>query len=933
MQGPSTILIADDDRGVHDLFSFVLPPPDYRLLFADNGNEAVAAAFEQVPDLVLLDVVMPKMDGFEVCRRLRSDPRTKELPIIIITALYDRDSRLRGIEAGADDFITKPFDIDELQARLRSIARLNRYRALLTERAKFVGLFDLSPDGIIIVDSGQEIILANPAFRRMIGAEEGEGLQGVPVTSLFAPDQAITYEDLLKGADDPSRPLIETAFLRRDGSRLPVELSAGGVLHGTEGALYLIARNIEERKRFQEDLKESEKKHRELIENIEDVVYVTDGRGFILFLNDAMERSFGYTKEEIIGKRFTEFIVPEEGALAESLFRKQLSGEHVGTFELSFLNRQGKRITLELREKLIWDDGKVVEAHGIGRDVTERRRIQEELRKSEERFGTLFKTSKDVIVICDSRDRFIDANPAGEQLLDYSRDELLGLGLRDICVDPRDIGRFHEIMARDGFVKDFEMKLMGRDSSTMDCVVTATESVGLAGEKPGFQGIIRDITERKRFVDLTLDGINDGVFTVDGDLKITYINSAAEDILGITREKSIGEDCRDVVWMDGGGDDSFLKKVLDSNEKLIQKRVTLVGPGQMRVPVSLSATALRNRDGASLGVVVIFRDLSAIEALRKEIESSYTFEDIISKNHRMREIFSTLPDISESGSNVLIEGRSGTGKELFARAIHNLSSRKNGPFIAVNCSAIPETLLESELFGYVKGAFTNALVDKPGRFALAEGGTLFLDEIADLPKTLQVKLLRVIEEREYDPLGAVASVKTNARIIASSNRGMAREVGTGAFREDLFYRLNVLRISLPDLKERREDIPLLIDHFLKIFSGRLEKNVPVVSEDVMQFMMGYDYPGNVRELENIIEHASVLCRQGVILMEHLPKELIGGLSPATGTPILKSHVMDSEKELIRTTLAQHEGDRGKAARALNIGRTSLWRKMKKYHLL
>ena len=217
------------------------------------------------------------------------------------------------------------------------------------------------------------------------------------------------------------------------------------------------------------------------------------------------------------------------------------------------------------------------------------------------------------------------------------------------------------------------------------------------------------------------------------------------------------------------------------------------------------------------GAVMIFRDLSAIEALKKEIESSYTFEDIISKNHRIQEIFSILPDISESGSTVLIEGPSGTGKELFARAIHNLSPRRNGPFIAINCSAIPETLLESELFGYVKGAFTNALTDKPGRFALAEGGTLFLDEIGDLPKSLQVKLLRVLEEREYEPLGAVASVKTDARIIASTNRSIAQEIAAGAFREDLFYRLNVLKISLPRLKERREDIPLLIDHFLRKF--------------------------------------------------------------------------------------------------------------------
>ncbi len=420
---------------------------------------------------------------------------------------------------------------------------------------------------------------------------------------------------------------------------------------------------------------------------------------------------------------------------------------------------------------------------------------------------------------------------------------------------------------------------------------------------------------------------------MDSGLKITYVNSAAEEILGITREKSIGKNCCDIVHLDTCGDDCVMKKIFESNEEIVQRKTTLIGAEGQKIPLSLSATALRNRDGVNMGGVVIFRDLTAMEELKKEIESSYTYEDIISKNHRIREIFSTLPYISESGSNVLIEGRSGTGKELFARAIHNLSPQKIGPFIAVNCSAIPETLLESELFGYVKGAFTNALTDKPGRFALAEGGTLFLDEIAELPKSLQVKLLRVIEEREYEPLGAVATVRTNARIIASSNRSIFEEVKEGTFREDLFYRLNVLKISLPELRERREDIPLLIDHFLRKFSGRLERNISAVSGDVLELLMEYDFPGNIRELENIIEHAAVLCRQGTISMEHLPKELTGGRPEPKGTPILRNHVMDSEKELIRSTLARHGGDRGEAARALNIGRTSLWRKMRKYHLL
>jgi PAS domain S-box-containing protein len=934
MQVSSTILIVDDDQDIRGLFSSLLTGPGYRLLFADNGKDAVEAAFAHTPDLVLLDIMMPKMNGFEVCRRLRSDPRTEELPILMVTALDDNRSRLAGIEAGADDFISKPFDLEELAARIKSITRLNRYRKLVSERTKFERLFDLSPDGIIIVDSKRNIVLANPALLTMIDAGDNGDWSDKPLTSLFAPDYKESVHDILERAPSQSSlPLVEAALVRRDGSRFPVELSIGGVRFEDQPALYLIIRDITERKRFQEQLTESEKRYRDLIENIEDIVYVTDGKGVVLFLNDAMEQSFGYEKSQIIGRKFIEFIAPEDYSSAQSLFRQQLTGKDIGTFELSFVNKIGRKITLELRERLIWDGHIVVEVHGIGRDITERRRIQQELHKSEEKFSNLFKTSKDVIFICDREGRFIDINPAGEYLLSRTRNELLAKTLKSICADPLDIDRFTEIIAKYGFVKDFELSLKGNTPVPIDCLITATQTNDPHQNGIGFQGIIRDTTERKRFVDLTLEGINDGVFTVDGAWKIGYVNSAAEEIMGIVREEMIGKRFFDVFRTERGEDEKALTRIIESNEPVIDKKITLAGTRGVRIPISMSGSAFSDRNGVITGAVMIFRDLTAIEALKKEIESSYTFEDIISKNHAIREIFSTLPYISESGSTVLIEGPSGTGKELFARAIHNLSPGKNGPFIAVNCSAIPETLLESELFGYVKGAFTNALADKPGRFALAEGGTLFLDEIVDLSKPLQVKLLRVLEEREYEPLGAVVSVKTDARIIASSNRSISREVGAGAFREDLFYRLNVLRITLPRLKERREDIPLLIDHFIKKFAASMGKNISAVSEEVLEFLMGYDFPGNIRELENIIEHASVLCRRDVITMEHLPKELTGAPNNPQPMTALKNRVMDSEKELIRTTLARHSGDRSKAARALNIGRTSLWRKMKKYDLL
>jgi transcriptional regulator with PAS, ATPase and Fis domain len=308
--------------------------------------------------------------------------------------------------------------------------------------------------------------------------------------------------------------------------------------------------------------------------------------------------------------------------------------------------------------------------------------------------------------------------------------------------------------------------------------------------------------------------------------------------------------------------------------------------------------------------------------------------DIVSKNHKILDLFEILPDIAESDSTVLIQGPTGSGKELFARAIHDLSRRKGKPYVKVSCAAVPETLLESELFGYVKGAFTDARKDKPGRFALAEGGTLFLDEIGDLPPSLQVKLLRVLQEREYEPLGATFTVKADVRIIAATHHNLHEMVRQGQFREDLYYRLNVVKISLPPLTERREDIPLLVEHFIRQFNLSRGKEISGVTEEVMQLLMNYDYPGNVRELQNIIEHSFVLCKGGLIQLNHLPREILTAraLSQAEGPKTRHKSLEEAEAALIQEALERYGGSRQRAAQELGYGRVTLWRKMKRLGL-
>lgn len=302
--------------------------------------------------------------------------------------------------------------------------------------------------------------------------------------------------------------------------------------------------------------------------------------------------------------------------------------------------------------------------------------------------------------------------------------------------------------------------------------------------------------------------------------------------------------------------------------------VNIINRAGKNIPLSIRTTVLRDEKNEAIGGVVTFRDLSAVEELRKEILNRYTFQDIISKNELILKIFSILPDIAESDSTVLIEGPSGSGKELFARAIHDLSLRKEKPLVVVNCGALPETLLESELFGYVKGAFTDAKRDKPGKFALAEGGTIFLDEVGDLSLSMQVKFLRVLQEREFEPLGATLLQKVDVRVLAATNRSLSQMVQQGTFREDLYYRLNVMRITLPPLRERREDVPLLVDHFIHRLNLKYGKRVFGVHPDIIALFMGFDFPGNIRELQNILEHAFILCHGTEIQVAHLPAEFL-----------------------------------------------------------
>ena len=425
-----------------------------------------------------------------------------------------------------------------------------------------------------------------------------------------------------------------------------------------------------------------------------------------------------------------------------------------------------------------------------------------------------------------------------------------------------------------------------------------------------------------------LESINDGVLTVTREHVITSFNRAAETISGVPRSEAIGRKCYEVMRAETCESQCCLKVTMSSGKPCDNVPVYIVRADNKRIPITVNTSVLRDGRGRIIGGVEIFRDLSDIDNLRREVKKEHTFENIVSKNHKIMQLFSILPQIAESHSTVLIEGPSGSGKELFARAIHNQGLRKKEPFMAVHCGALPDTLIESELFGYKAGAFTDAKRDKPGRFTQARRGTVFLDEIGDVSPAMQVRLLRVLEQRTYSPLGGTESLRMQARIIAATHRDLKTMVERKQFREDLYFRINVVRLTLPPLADRKEDVPLLVEHFVEKFKSLSGKHIVGVTDEAMAAMALYNWPGNVRELENAIEHAFVLCREKMVGLAHLPEQILPNDrgSGTSGGCSLREH----EKQVILDALVRNDWRRMATARELQIHKNTLRRKIERF---
>jgi PAS domain S-box-containing protein len=423
-----------------------------------------------------------------------------------------------------------------------------------------------------------------------------------------------------------------------------------------------------------------------------------------------------------------------------------------------------------------------------------------------------------------------------------------------------------------------------------------------------------------------LDSLGEGVITVDKDFRVTFFNRAAEIITGYKRDEVSGRLCKLVFDCELCETKCPIGLVLETNQNIYDFSSNILLKDGSRKSIKLNAAILKNGDGNPTGGVISFRDLSEIEAIKEDRKSMTTFYGIIGHSKAMQRIFELIKEISESDAAVLVQGESGTGKEMIANAIQATSRRKGKPFVKVNCSVFPENLLASELFGHVKGAFTDAIKDRPGRFELADGGTIFLDEVAEMPLQTQIQLLRVLQEGAFERVGESIPRKTNVRVIAATNIEIEKALNTGKLREDLFYRLNVIPVVIPSLRERKEDIPYLVKYFIEDFAKVYRKEINDITNFALDILINYNWPGNVRELENVIEYAVVRTKEmQIITKESLPSSL--GHLPITKSIDQKVYKKESAAEIVQL-LEKHHWNKTRVAKELGIGRTTLWRMLK-----
>lgn len=570
------------------------------------------------------------------------------------------------------------------------------------------------------------------------------------------------------------------------------------------------------------------------------------------------------------------------------------------------------------------------------------RELEYVLRESEERYRTILESIEEGYVIVDLKGNTLFSNDSFCRITGYSKDDLIGLNYREYMTTPMAkavYGAYNKVYRTGVPEKAFNYEIIRKDGAKRIIENSISLVENRQGIPIGFRSIVRDITDRKRIeeelerhrsrLQAIFRSVRDAIITVDTDMVVIEANEATEKTCGIPGRDIVGKVFTECLTECDKSCHEVLRNSLRKKMTIRGYRIECKRPHRPQQTVIVTSSPLLDRDETFTGTVLVIRDITRLSDLERELREKHQFQSIIGKSRKLQDIFGLLENLADLDTTVLIAGESGTGKSLVAKALHHSGCRGFRPLITVNCSALPENLLESELFGHVKGAFTGAIKDSQGRFQAAHGGTILLDEIGDISPRIQLKLLRVLEEKEFERVGESVSIKVDVRVIACTNRDLKEKVRLGEFREDLYYRLKVVEVPLPPLRERLEDIPLLVEHFCNVFNKSFNKGIEGLSDEVLRAFMNYRWPGNVRELEHSIEHAFVLCRGPIISLEHIPAEIreYSGIRKW----IREKRPVEGSGAIL-TVLEKTDWNKAKAARILGIDRSTLYRKIKKYKL-
>ncbi|WP_243311448.1 PAS domain S-box protein [Fundidesulfovibrio agrisoli] len=843
---------------------------------------------------------------------------------------------------------------------------------------RFRRTFDQSPIGAALLDLDWKFLRVNEAFCLITGYDEQE-LLGTNIIRLTHPEDVEAAQarsaKLRTGEIDNYE--LEKRYIHKEGYVIWVHLSAALVRDSQGKPLYYLpmVQDITERKASEEALARTEARLKTLLTSSPAVIYSRRPLGNLqpTFISDNIEDLTGFTPDDFLSDPnfWHSRMDPDDVPALETELRMQMAlGQ--GTREYRFTNAQGLTRWIRDQFRLVLDPfGRPQEIVGYLTDVTARRLIKEALESSEARYRAIVEDQTELVWRFRPDGAVTFANAAVARYFGKPKDELLGAHLKtSMPTEERVRVEAHlTALTPEAPTGAIEYRLVMADGEERWLQRHDHALFDQQGRLVEFQSVGRDITERilseralktvmdeKERLRLNLEAvfrsIPDAIIVVNTEMEVIQTNRALNEICCIGGETTHGMHLHLVAGHCQRGCFEVISTTLKTREPVLEYRVECKGhrPGQT---VVINSSPLLDPNNNFVGAVLVIRDITRLADLEKRLTDLHGHRGLIGKSKLMRSIYSVLDQLSEVESTVLVTGESGTGKELVAEALHYGGPRAKGPLIKVNCSALSESLLESELFGHVRGAFTGAIRDKMGRFEAAEGGTIFLDEIGDISPRIQLNLLRVLERKEYERVGDSRTRRANVRVIAATNVNMQEKIRQGLFREDLYYRLKVMVIHLPPLRERTEDIPLLCEHFLGLFRNSFGKHISKPSEEVMRIFMTHPWPGNVRELRYALEHACILCPGGEILPSHLPRELTappgnhfaqplpsagvelpGGQAtqPYPAAPFARPQ-RGISREDIESALTRAGGNRAKAARLLGVDRRTLYRNMDKHGIV